>query len=66
MAGFDQISRGGTDKGVERSRADRLQHALADPFRIETGLRETLGKYRIVIGATCPPLRALGWKWRMP
>src|SRR2546430_3171361 len=55
VAGFDHVSRDGTDKGVERSRADRVHHALADPFRIETGLRETLGKYRLVAGADLRP-----------
>ena len=48
--GFDHVSRDGTDKGVERSRADHVHDALADPFRIETNLRETFGKYGLVTG----------------
>jgi len=39
----------------KRSRADRVHHTRAHPFRIETGLREKLGKYRLVTGADLRP-----------
>src|SRR5438046_9999879 len=45
------IGRDRADKGVERLRADRVDDALADRLRIETGRREALGQHRLVARA---------------